>query len=182
MKRICKYLIDTKNRGIIYQPDISKGIEVYVDADFARSWNKVDNDNAENVLSRTGYIIYYAGCPVIWASKLQTEFALSTAEAEYIALSSAMREAVPLMELIKEIPKTFKTNANKPIVHCNVFEGNESAIAIAKASKFSPRTKHIAIKYHHFRQNVKNGSIEINSIDTKEQIADIFTKPLNEIP
>ena len=61
-----------------------------------------------------------------------------------------------------------------------VFEDNESAIAIANSSKFSPRTKHIAIKYHHFRQYIKNGKISIHSIDTKEQIADGFTKPLNE--
>ena len=66
-----------------------------------------------------------------------------------------------------------------PIVKCKVFEDNESCIAIAKSGKFSPRTRHIAIKYHHFREYVKKGIIQIHSIDTKEQTADIFTKPLS---
>ena len=57
-------------------------MEVYVDADFAGGWNKTDAKNVENVMSCTGYIIYYAGCPLIWSSKLQTKIALSTAEAE----------------------------------------------------------------------------------------------------
>jgi len=61
-----------------------------------------------------------------------------------------------------------------------VFEDNRSAIAIAEANKFTPRTKHIALKYHHFRNYVKNKAIQIFPIDTKEQTADIFTKPLED--
>jgi histone deacetylase 1/2 len=180
VKRVCKYIQGTKDRGILFKPNESKGIEVYVDADFAGSWNKADADSPDNVLSRTGFIIYYAGCPVTWASKLQTEIALSTAEAEYIALSSAMREVIPMMSLIKEISIVCKVKKKKPEINCKVFEDNESAISIAKSNKFSPRTKHIALKYHHFRQYVKKGEIEISHINTKEQTADILTKPLNE--
>ena len=180
VKRICKYLLGTQKRGIIYKSDSSKGIEVFVDADFAGAWNKADSNNPENVLSRTGFVIFYAGCPILWSSKLQTEIALSTAEAEYIALSTAMRDVIPLMTLLAEISKTFKINEKKPIISCKVFEDNESAIAIAKSTKFTPRTKHIAIKYHHFRHFVNTGKISIFLIDTKEQIADSFTKPLNE--
>ena len=66
-----------------------------------------------------------------------------------------------------------------PVVKCKVFEDNESCIAIANSGKFSPRTRHIAIKYHHFREYVKKGVIKILPIDTKEQTADIFTKPLS---
>ena len=65
----------------------------------------------------------------------------------------------------------------KPIVHCDVYEDNESCIAMAKRRNFSPRTKHIAVKYHHFRRFVDK-SIIIHSIDTKEQTADIMTKPV----
>ena len=120
VKRICKYLLGTQKRGIIYKPDFKKGIEVFVDADFAGSWNKADNNNPENVLSRTGFVIFYAGCPILWSSKLQTEIALSTAEAEYIALSSAMREVIPLIGLLEDISKTFTVNKNKPIISCKV--------------------------------------------------------------
>ena len=74
-----------------YTPDPTKGIEVYVDADFVGGWDPGDAMNADNVYSRNGYVIWYAGCPIYWQSKLQTEIALSTAEAEYIALSQALR-------------------------------------------------------------------------------------------
>jgi hypothetical protein len=94
------YLLDTRKRGIIYNPDKYLGLECYVDADFAGGWSQADLDNAENVLSRTGYVIMYANCPIHWVSRLQTEIALSTTEAEYIALSQALRNVIPLITLL----------------------------------------------------------------------------------
>ena len=85
--RLGRYLLKTRKRGIIYKPDKTIGLECYVDADFASGWSQADLDNAENVLSRTGYDITYANCPINWVSHLHTEIALSTAKAEYIALS-----------------------------------------------------------------------------------------------
>ena len=84
VKRICKYLLFSKNEGIIFRPDIFRGLECHVDADFAGGWATSDGTQTETVLSRTGYIISYVGCPIYWASKLQTEIAISTTEAEYI--------------------------------------------------------------------------------------------------
>jgi hypothetical protein len=179
IRHIGKYLLGTKNHGILYQPDPTKGIEVYVDADFAGGWSKADAENAENVMSRTGYIIFYAGCPLIWCSKLQTEIALSTAEAEYIALSQAMRETIPVMQLLEELSKVIDLHMPEPNIFCKVFEDNTSCISIATAQKFSPRTKHISLKYHHFRKFVTDKTIRIFPIATKEQTADIFTKPLD---
>jgi hypothetical protein len=72
---------------MIYKLDSTKGIEVFVDADFAGGWDPDDALNADNVYSCTGYVICYARCPVFWQSKLQTGIALSAAEAEYITLS-----------------------------------------------------------------------------------------------
>jgi hypothetical protein len=132
----------------------------------------------ECVMSRTGFVIMYAGCPITWSSKLQTEIALSTTEAEYIALSQAMREVIPFMELMQEIDDVFGIHNPSPTFHCRVFEDNRSCIKVAESPKFTPSTKHIAIKYHHFRKHVADGTIKIEHIDTKEQIADIFTKPL----
>ncbi|KAL7526914.1 hypothetical protein ACHAWF_007826 [Thalassiosira exigua] len=122
----------------------------------------------------------YAGCPITWTSKLQTEIALSTTESEYIALSSATREVIPFMNLMSETAELFALTASKPEFKCTVWEDNESCIKVAKSPKFTPRTKHIAIKYHHFRRFVEDGTIDIRSIDTKQQLADIFTKPLAE--
>ena len=178
VKRIGRYMLGTKTRGIVFKPNCEKGLECYVDADYAGGWSKADAQNPDNVLSRTGYVIFYAECPIVFISRMQTEIALSTAESEYIACSTAMRDVISLLQLMKEIDKIFPLHMPKPIVHCDVYEDNESCIAMAKRRKFSPRTKHIAVKYHHFRQYVDK-SIVIHSINTKEQTADIMTKPLD---
>ena len=70
--RIGRYLFDNPDRGVIYTVNKSRGLEVYVDADFDGGWNMADSTNADNVLSRTGFVIRYAGCPIIWSRKLQT--------------------------------------------------------------------------------------------------------------
>ena len=178
--RIGKYLHGTKDKGLILRPNESLGLEYFVDADFAGGWNKNEGNSADSVMSRTGYVIMYAGCPVIWCSKLQTEVALLTTEAKYIALSQSLREVIPIMQLLKDINEVFPLKMPTPEVHCKTWEDNNGCIALANGQKFSPRNKHIAIKYHHFREHVRNGSISIHPIDTKEQTADIFTKPLDE--
>jgi hypothetical protein len=180
VKRIARYLLGTADKGIHYSPDPARGLECYVDADFAGGWSSGDHQNPECVLSRTGFVIMYAGCPITWCSKLQTEIALSTTEAEYIALSQAMREVIPFMHLMQEIDQVFGIHNPSPTFHCRVFEDNRSCIKVAESPKFTPRTKHIAIKYHHFRKHVEDGTVKIEHIDTKEQIADIFTKPLGD--
>ena len=119
-------------------------------------------------------------CPVFWVSKLQSEIALSTTEAEYIALSHSMRETLPLIELLKEVYAAMGTSnqSKQGDVKCTVFEDNNGCIELAKCPKMRPRTKHISIKYHHFRSKVLDGTIKIMPIDTLEQQADIFTKAL----
>ena len=79
---------------MIYKPDIKQGIECYADADFAGGWKDGNHDSPESVLSSTGFVIMYAGCPITWRIKLQTEISLSTTEIKYIALSSAMQEVI----------------------------------------------------------------------------------------
>ena len=103
-----------------------------------------------------GYVITYAGCPMHWSSKMQTEIALSTTEAEYIAHSQAMREVLPIIWLMEEARKHEIPVLNAtPKIHCKVFEDNAGAIEIANVPKMRPRTKHLNIKYHHFREEVK---------------------------
>ena len=86
--RIGRYLIGSKDRGIVFSPDPSKGLEVFVNAGFfSGMWDPDNTSDANTVHSRTGFTIRYAGCPVVWQSKLQTEIALSTVEVNYIAMS-----------------------------------------------------------------------------------------------
>ena len=125
-------------------------------------------------------VIMYANCPIYWRSSLQTEIALSTAEAEYIALSSALREVLPLMTMMEEIQSVFPILISTLDFVCKVHEDNQSCIKMATGTKFSPRTKHIALKYHHFRSHVKSGRVVIQYRPTEEQLADLLTKPLPE--
>ena len=84
------------------------------------------------------------------------------------------------MQLPTELKGILKLRFPKPEVFCDVFEDNASCIAMATTRKLSPRTKHIAIKYHHFRKYIDTKGIKLHSIDTREQTADIFTKPLDD--
>ena len=90
MKLLSKELVlGTRDKGIVFKPDIKKlgELECFVDADFAGNYTKEQSQDPNSVRSRTGCVILYAGCPIIWFSKLQTEISLSTTEAEYIALA-----------------------------------------------------------------------------------------------
>ena len=84
------------------------------------------------------------------------------------------------MEFLKEVSSVFTLHLPTPNVYCKMFEDNNSCIALSESQKFSPRNKHIEIKYHHFRHHVTNGDLVIFTIDTKEQTGYIFTKPLPE--
>ena len=178
VKRIVRYLKGTRDKGLILHPDASKGVQCYVDADFAGGYTKELSNEPISVFSRTGYVIYYFNCPVIWVSKMQSEICLSTVEAEYVALSQAMRDIIPFMDHIEELDTVFGQTTEKPVINCTLFEDNNGALDLAMKPKYRPRTKHIAIKYHHFREHIKTGRVTVQAIDTHEQIADQFTKAL----
>jgi Reverse transcriptase (RNA-dependent DNA polymerase)/GAG-pre-integrase domain len=118
IKSIGRYLSATKNKGILFKPN-QEGLICYSDADFSGHWRIEDAEhNPTTAKLRTGYVIKYGGCPLIWASKLQSEIALSSTESEYIALSQSLREVIPLMELIKELQSEgFSINDNLPTIH-----------------------------------------------------------------
>jgi hypothetical protein len=166
--------------GLKFRPNESKGFECYCDADFAGNWNKdFAQHDPSTAKSRSGWVIFYARCPIIWASKLQSQVALSTTEAEYIAMSMALRDVIPIMELMNEFrERNFKVICTQPQVYCKVFEDNSGALELARLPKLRPRTKHINVCYHHFREHVRLGLIKILPISTDDQIADALTKPL----
>ena len=85
------------------------------------------------------------------------------------------------MELLREIREYgVEVSTKTPTVHCKVFEDNSGAIELAKLPKIRPRTKHINNQYHHFRDHVANGDVEIVAVELSDQLADILTKPLAE--
>ena len=118
---------------------------------------------------------------MIWKSQLQSEIALSSTESEYIGISYALREVIPIMELLREMKREkFPIFKTKPKICCKVFEDNSGALEMAKNHKYRPRTKHINVKFHHFRDYVTRGDVSIHKIDTKEQLADYMTKPVTQ--
>ena len=92
---------------------------------------------------------------VSWASKLQSQVALYTTKAEYIAMSQALRDIIPIMGLLQEMrERGFKVLCTDPYVYCKVFEDNSGALELARLPKLRPRTKHINVCYHHFFVNM----------------------------
>jgi Reverse transcriptase (RNA-dependent DNA polymerase) len=177
-----RYLKGTKDKGTIMKPMSGRDLEVYVDASFCGDWCKeeaaMDRDTAR---SRHGYVIQYAGCPLLWKSQLQTEIAMSSTESEYTGLSYALRDAIPIMELLKEMKgRGYPVETSQAKVHCRVFEDNSGALEMAKIHKYRPRTKHLNVRLHHFRDYVERKEISIHDINTNDQPADYLTKALNE--
>ena len=133
--------------------------------------------------SRSGWTIMYAGCLITWSSKLQTLTVLSTTEAEYVVLSSALRDQIPIMQLMKEvINRGIDANFTPPRVHSTPFEDSRGAIELMRLPKIRPRTKHINNYYHHIRSYTEGNDpeITIQAVGTEDQLGDMFTKPLPE--
>ena len=129
-------------------------------------------------MSCTGFVLFYGGSPLLWLSKLQTKVALSTAEAEYIALSQSLHDVIPLFGLLAELQDAFTFATKQALLSCSLFKDNAGALTLATDHKTCPRTKHIGLKYHHFRGHVMSDLVKILPITTFEQTAVIFTKPL----
>ena len=91
--RICRYLQHTKNDGLILRPTKTLELTLYTDADFAGHYGTSTEDPHDPITakSRAGYIITFAGCPIVFVSKLMNEVCLSTLEAEFVAYSTGMR-------------------------------------------------------------------------------------------
>ena len=179
----------TATKGMIINPTNQYTLNCHADADFAGLWGVENEQDPISVKSRTGFVLLFMGCPLLWVSKLQTQIALSTMESEYIALSHSMRKLIGTREVLKEIfqyvfqndsmsPTCITTHKYGSIPQSKVFEDNESCLKFATLPKMSPRTKHIAIPYHFFRSKIENLEIKVAAVDTKLQLADQFTKGL----
>ena len=117
--------------------------------------------------------------PIVWASKLQSQVALSMTESEYIALSMSLQDVLPIMFLLNEMKeRDFQVICTAPHVYCKVFDDNSGALELARLPKLRPPTKHINVCYHHFNKHVCSRKVKIFPIGTKKQIADTLTKAL----
>jgi len=133
-----RHLRQTQDKGTILQPDKGKCLEVHVDANFTGNWDsKEPEKDSGTARSRHGHFITCAGCPMLWKSQLQTKIALSSCESECTGLSYSLRDAMPIMNMLKEMKERgFPMPTAKAAVHCKVFEDNSGALEIAKVHKF----------------------------------------------
>jgi hypothetical protein len=179
MKRIFRYLKGTAHLGIEYSRDARRGNELvgYSDADYAG-----DRDNRR---STSGFVFMLAGGPVTWTSRKQSSVALSTCEAEYMAMSKACTEAMWLRKLLHEVD--FSTPSTPPQTNLGVkikpmlYADNQGAIALTENPVFHNKTKHIENQYHYIRERVAEGSLWVRYVSTDNMIADGLTKPLSRI-
>ena len=165
VKRIMRYLRGTMDLGLQYVRNDEKSCEGYSDAD----WAGDTNDRK----STSGYVFQIAGAPISWRSKRQNCVALSTAEAEYVALANAAQEAVWLQSLLQDL----QDDSEKPMI---IHEDNQAAISMSKNQQYHGRAKHIDIKYHYIRELVADKCVMLKYCPTESMIADILTKGLTK--
>jgi hypothetical protein len=163
MKRLLRYINGRKNNGITYKKGKERmNLVGYVDADWG---------GAEDRKSTTGYLFLLNNAPISWTSKKQQTVALSSTEAEYIALAQATKEAIWLRKLLKDL-------GQEQINPTIIYEDNKSAIALASNSSHHQRTKHIDVQYHFIREKIQSKEIAILHAATGDQLADAMTKGL----
>ena len=131
----------------------------FVDSDFA--------SNRDKRKSLTGYLFSIEGCAVNWKSTLQVIVALSTTEAEYMALAEAIKEAIWLKTLFTELDQ----EQDDIVVHCH----SQSAIHLSNDQMFHERTNHIDVRYHFIHEVIACGEIQVMKIGTADNPTDMMT-------
>ena len=164
LKRVLRYLQATPTHGLDFSRDGIATLQGYSDADWA--------GDVETRRSTSGYAFMMNNGCISWRSKKQRTVALSSTEAEYMALTEAIQEAIWLKAFLCELGEMKHDEAVK------VYEDNQGAIALAKNPEFHKRTKHIGIRYHFVRERVEDGQVVLQYCSTKEMKADMMTKPI----
>jgi hypothetical protein len=165
VKRIIKYVSGTCNYGMLYSYNASPTLVGYCDADWAGS--------ADDRKSTSGGCFFFGDNLISWFSKKQNCVSLSTAEAEYIAAGSGCSQLLWMKQMLIEY------NVQQDVM--TLFCDNVSAINISKNPVQHSRTKHIDIRHHFIRELVEKKVVTLEHIATEDQLADIFTKPLDAV-
>jgi hypothetical protein len=166
-KHLVRYLNSTSSYCLKFPIGISQPsngqLVLYCDADYA--------GDKETARSTSGILALFNDALITWMSQLQNCVATSTLYSEYIAICEAAKEAVWLRRLLLEFGLS---SSNATVIHAD----NQGANAFTKDTQFHRRTKHIDVRYHYTRDQIKDGSIQVEYVATANQKADILTKPL----
>ena len=162
-----RYIKGTIDVGLVFEMDSTGKQDCigYVDSDYAGDLDKRR--------STTGYVFTFSQAPVSWRSTLQSTVALSTTEAEYMAMTEAMKEAIWLQGLLDDL------GVDQDLLKINC--DSMSAIYLAKNQVYHARTKHIDVRFHFVREILDEGDIELLKIHTSENPADMLTKVVSGV-
>jgi hypothetical protein len=166
MLRVIKHILDTKTLGLRIQPDwrgdkLQWYIVMFSDSDWAG-----DKENRRFV---TGFVLFLCGVPIIWRSKQQKSVALSSSEAEFVAVSEATKEILFVMRVLVSMSIQVKT----PVL---VRVDNMGAIFMTENTSSNSRTRHIDTRWHFVRELVEDKTVEIVFVKSGDNKADGFTK------
>jgi hypothetical protein len=165
LKRTLRYISGTKDLAIRVNSN-NEELRAYSDADWAGS--------CADRGSYSGYIVFMGETPILWKARKQTCISLSTQEAEYIAMSECAKEIIWLGNFLEEMG----LKEPEKIWPLKLWCDNTSAIRLAKNYMTNGRSKHIEIRYHHIKDLIVKGRIDVEYVAGEDNVADVFTKPL----
>jgi hypothetical protein len=157
------YIKNTIDHGLTYSRNFDLSPTAYVDADYGGC--------KDTRRSTSGYVFTMAGGAVTWSSKRQATVALSTVEAEYVAMSRCAQQMVWMQNWLNEVEI-------KHSIPGLIKGDNRGAIALTKNTRDHGKVKHIDIRHHYIRDLIRSGEIAIDYVPSAENLADLFTKPL----
>ena len=190
--RIMKYLLGTAGYGILYRRSVNpggvndinwvieRGLVAHPDVKFSTICDSlnlyayVDADHGRDIDTRrsvTAYVFYLGGSPVSWKSKLQQCVATSSMQSEYMALCAACLQSLWLITILRGL-------GYSRLAPITLLEDNQSCIEYSKNNTSHDKTKHIEIKYHLVREQIQQENILVVKVPTKDNVADLLTKPL----
>ena len=179
VKRICSYLKGTKDNGLVFNPSKKLVVDCYSETDFAGIWGHEDLQDPICTRSRTGFVVTFVNCRLLWMSKLQTEITLCTLHSDYVAFSYSVRALLSLKSLIKKEIDNLGIDCEnlKFVSSSTIYEDSNGSIVVATSSRMTLSSKYIAVKYQWFRQHVRKTFV-IRKIESENQKANIFIKGL----
>lgn len=162
-KRVLRYLAGTLNYGLYFSKGNNLEITAFADADWA-------NDLCDRK-SYSGFVVKLSGSVVNWEARKQRCIALSSTEAEYLAIGDVCKDICFVRNFLSEI-----VDKN---INAMVYNDNQSAQKLLLVKEYShKRTKHIDLRYHFVKELVQNGVINVVYLPTEKMVADVLTKPV----